>query len=167
MPIPAAPADLQPEQINQPQHYPAAQRLSSTKNACEPSYFGSAAFRRWAMTMHLNEIIMAGLAGSVFVSGVLVGMLGSRKSYTVLQVLSAVSLLAFSVACIGLMNNSESVLKQQVCFWAAVAAACVVAVGFLTGCIGCFRCSLRKKSGLLIGISLLIVPALTAIMMNG
>jgi len=81
--------------------------------------------------MHLNEIIMAGLAGSVLVSGVLVEMLGSVKSYTVLQVFSAVSLLAFSVAYIGLMNNSVSVLKQQVFFWAAVAAACVVAVGFL------------------------------------
>ena len=117
--------------------------------------------------MHLNEIIMAGLAGSVLVSGVLVEMLGSVKSYTVLQVFSAVSLLAFSVAYIGLMNNSVSVLKQQVFFWAGVAAACVVAVGFLTGCIGCFRCSLRKKSALLIGVCLLIVPAFTAIMLKG
>jgi hypothetical protein len=99
--------------------------------------------------MQLNELIMAGLAGSVLISGVLIGILGSGKSYTVLQTLSAVSLLAFSIACIGLINNSLSVLEQQVFFWVAVAAACLVSVGFLTGCIGCFRCSLRKKSMLL------------------
>lgn len=117
--------------------------------------------------MHLNEIILAGLAGSVFVSAVLVGMLGSGKSYTVIHALSATSLLVFSFACIRLRNKSLSDMEQQVFFWTAVVAACLVAVGFLTGCIGSFRGSLRQRSVVLMAACLLIVPVFTAIMLIG